>query len=235
MDFTTILDYQKLEGAIQKFQDDFQKTPIYREYAEATKAYNNVVASFRDLQAKLESYSRDYQKVESDYDAVTKELDKVIAKSKEAKEIEEITEYVNKLNALSDKLEKLSLTCDKLLDQISKTRKIYDEVYKEGAVKQGEKNRIKDLYNDAKKVVDANVAKCMAVMEQIDGQLTPEAKGLYNKVKASNVKFPYIVEQKLGNEYCARCIKFIGQFIGPLKKSGDYIECPECGRILFIK
>ena len=80
MDFTTILDYQKLEGAIQKFQDDFQKTPIYREYAAATKAYNDVVASFRDLQAKLDSYSKDYQKVENDYDAVVKELDKVIAK-----------------------------------------------------------------------------------------------------------------------------------------------------------
>ena len=235
MDFTTILDYQKLEGAIQKFQEDFKKTPIYREYAAATKAYNDVVASFRDLQAKLDSYSVDYQKVANDYDAVVKELDKVIAKSKEAKEIEDITEYVNKLNALSDKLEKLSLTCDKLLDQITKTRRVYDDVCKEGAAKQNEKNKVKDKYNEAKKSVDANVAKCMAVMNQIEGQLTPEAKGLYNKVKAANVKFPYIVEQELSKEYCSGCIQYIGQFIGPLKKSGDYIECPLCGRILFIK
>lgn len=235
MDFTTILDYQKLEGAINQLQENFKKNPAYREYALATKAFNDVVASFKDLQAKLNQYALEYQKISSEYEKIAKELDEVIAKSKEAKEIEEITEYVNKLNTFSDKLEKLSKDCEKVSDQITKTRKVYDEVYKEGQAKQSEKNKVKDAYTEAKKEVDANVAKCTAYMNQIEGQLAPEAKGLYNKIKAANIKFPYFVEQTLGSEYCAGCRQFIGQYVGPLKKSGDYIECPECGRILFIK
>lgn len=235
MDFTVILDYQKVEGAIEQLNEKFQKSPAYRAYAVSLKAFNDAVADFKNLQKKLEEYNDDYQKVLAEYDIVSKNLDTALAKAKDADNLDDVSMYLEKLNVLSEKLEKLESTCEKLLDQIVKAKKNYEDVRKDGGVKQGAKNDAKKAYDEEKLKIDADIAKCKAALKQIEPKIAPEAIGMYNKLKAANVKFPYIVEQPKGKEYCAKCAKFIGTAVYSLEKSGDYIECPECGRILFLK
>ena len=234
MDFTAILDYQKVEGVIEQLNEKFQKSTEYRAYAVSKKAYNDVVAEFKDLQQKLDDYNKEYQKILAEYETVSKNLDAAMTKAKDADTIEDVSLYLDKLNTLSERLEKSETTCEKLLDQITKARKNYDTVRNDGVAKQNLKNTAKEAYDKEKGILDANVAKCNAALKQIAGTVPPEAMGLYNKVKAANVKFPYIVKQDKGKEYCLGCSKFIGSAVYSLEKPGDYIECPECGRILFL-
>ena len=234
MDFTAILDYQKIEGVIEQLKDKFQRSPAYRAYSVSLKAYNDVVAEFKSLQKKLEEYNTEYQKVISEYDTVSKNLDAAMAKAKDADNLDDITSYLDKLNILSEKLDKLETTCEKLLDQITKARKNYEEVHKDGGVKQGVKNKAKEAYDAEKSQLDVNIAKCNAALKQIEEKMAPEAIGMYNKVKGANVKFPYVVKQTKDKEYCDACLKYIGTAVYSLEKPGDYIECPECGRILFL-
>ncbi len=234
MDFTAILDYQKVEGTIEQLNEKFKKSAAYKNYALAMKVYNDVVAEYRDLQKKLEEYSNEYQKTLTDFDILSKNLETAMAKAKDADNLDDVTSYLEKLNNLSEKLEKLDVTCEKLLEQTTKVHKKFEEVRKDGVVKQETRKTAKVEFEKEKAIVDANIAKCNDFLKQIAGTIPPEAMGLYNKVKAANVKFPYIVKQTKDREYCEACLKFIGTAVYSLEKPGDYIECPECGRILFL-
>lgn len=234
MDFTAILEYQKIEGIIEQLKDKFQRSPAYRSYSVALKAYSDLAAEYKDLQNKFIEYNQNYQKTIAEYNIVSKTLDEAMVKAKVADNLSDVTSYLDKLNAISERLEWLETTSEKLIDQIAKTRKNYDEVHKEGGVKQAAKNDAKKVYDKEKEQLDANIATCNAALKQIEGKMAPEAMGMYNKVKSANVKYPYVVKQTKDKEYCDGCAKYIGTAVYSLVKEGDYIECPECGRILFL-
>ena len=71
-------------------------------------------------------------------------------------------------------------------------------------------------------------------ISKMQAELNPDDLKLYNRVKSTNIRMPYVVEYQDGS--CMGCgIEIKTEVEAKLQKSGDIAECPNCRRIVYKK
>jgi len=233
MNFDSILEYQKLDQEYSNLNGKINGS-------EEAKIYTTLKARVADDEQKLKrlleqanSLVASFTSFQEKVDALKEQLEDYETSAQDLQDLGE-TDYL--LKHLNETIGKISA----LEKEIAAHSKKMDEVNEQYVQLNA---RIKKERMDAEKARQAGqefaapIREQMAVVKQKRDALVPsidkKVLELYNAAHKSQ-KLPVIVEYK-GTPGCPRCGMILENSTkAKLAKPGDYAECPNCRRVLFI-
>lgn len=233
MDIEKILEYQKLDFVLYKANKDFANSEENKRAQMYRKLRNDLAESlirldkeagenFNDIDKAITSYENFVKKLKATNLSVPKTIEQA------DKNEETINALISELNAIQKDIQK----CFARLQEID-TKDAKEVKQKIGKVLSELKNA-EIIRNDKRNEIISSISQEGAALNKMQSELAPEDLKIYNKVKSSVNRMPYIVEYRDGN--CLGCgIEIKSEVDAKLQKSGDTAECPHCRRIVYKK
>jgi predicted nucleic acid-binding Zn-ribbon protein len=234
MKFDKILEYQKLDAEALSLNDVINGSRERAQFlgvrAKHTEAEENKNKLFAEAHEIISQADRTSQKA----DELSAKIEEIAAFIDKASDINEIDYYVRQLTALSDELSALERDIHKDItkaDSIALSYKNFAEISQKSQAAMG---TAKVEYDKLMKQVLSKAQPLMEKLKQLEKDIEPWMLKAYMNLRAAK-KLPAFVEHTAGDSCCGRCgMDFASDTQSKLKKAGDYAECPNCHRVLYI-
>ena len=232
-DIEKILEYQKLDFVLYKANKDFANSEENKRAQMYRKLRNDLAESLIRLDKEAGENFNDIDKAITSYENFVKKLKATNLSAPKTieqadKNEETINALISELNAIQKDIQK----CFARLQEID-TKDAKEVKQKIGKVLSELKNA-EIIRNDKRNEIISSISQEGAALNKMQSELAPEDLKIYNKVKSSVNRMPYIVEYRDGN--CLGCgIEIKSEVDAKLQKSGDTAECPHCRRIVYKK
>ena len=229
MNLKEMIEYQKLDGQIRKLELELKNS---EERKNASKMQDYLKDSQAKL-AKVEETSEKlvvlYKKAQAAYNDFMDKLDKLV-KEGLGENAKEVTQRLEKANAFNSAVVKLEKDLESLQASIVKVNNEFDLIMKNSKTAKANFEVYKNRFNELKAKKDPEIAQLKARCDKISVGLDAELLARYKR-KADS-KYPVFVPEKDGR--CGGCrMEISGSKLKSLKENG-YIECENCGRIIYI-
>ena len=228
MQIKEMLEYQKLDGEIRKLKSELAGN---EDRKNATKMQDFL----KDGQNKLVSLEKTseklvglYKKATAAYNDFAEKLEKLL-KEGMGNTPEEVTTRLEKANAFMVASNKLEKDLESLMASLSKVNAEFDSLMKNSKTAKANFEVYKSRYNDARAKIEPKINEIKAKLDTMKSSINPEMLAKYNHKAES--KYPVFVPVK--DNRCGGCrMEISGTKLKQLKETG-YIECENCGRIIF--
>lgn len=227
----SIIEYQEIDAKLRKIESELRAS-VNRKNAGDMQQY------LKDGQARLLKLEEDATVLMEKYKQASLIYNDYINKiEKLAQEIEKNDQTENE--AIMVAFTKLVATSENLDNHINALQGRVVAINKEveGVMNNAKKARhnldiYKMNYNKEKEKVAPEVLKLRSMLENAKKKVKPELLAKYNAKSESKI-FPVIVEAL--NNKCGRCrMEISAGKMSELKNNG-FIECENCGRVIYIK
>lgn len=225
-----ILKYQDVDFKIKKIENDILSSEC-RKNAAKMQQY------LKDSQTKIMQLENSSGKVVDTYKKATKLYNEFVDKLSELnKKIEGASlENIDGLKELVSKyydiLSKLEREIGNMSNQINSINKEFDNVMKNARTARKNLEVYKDEYNKLKASKEPEIEALKKELEQLKSKVKPELMKKYLAKKEG--KQPVFVPENGGR--CSGCrMEISGVKLNELAGAG-YIECENCGRIVYKK
>lgn len=233
MDIEKILEYQKLDFVIYKANKDFANSEENKKAQAYRKLRNDLAESLIRLDKETGDNFSDIDKALNAYDNFVKKCKAInLSGAKTIEQADKIEETINSLIAELNAIQKdIQRAFSRLQEIDSKEAK---EIKQKIAKVLAELKNAEILRSNKRNELISSISKEGAALNKMQSELDPEDLKIYNKVKNSVNRMPYIVEYRDGN--CLGCgIEIKSEVDAKLQKAGDIAECPHCRRIVYKK
>lgn len=235
MNFEKMLEYQKIDQEILALENEVNKS---KERANLVSTKNNIAKSTEvigNLKNEAAALLASYGAVQEKIDALKAELDEYEGVLDGVQDVQETDYYIKKVSALNDAisaLEKEVALGSKRIDEINdKYQKTWNQGVKETA-----------LFKTAKAEYDAlvekyrpQVAEKLAARDALKGEIPDKMFEAYTALRNGKKLPAFVPYDGKSSGCCPRCgMEVANDTLARLKNAGDYAECPNCRRILFI-
>ncbi|MBQ9276817.1 MAG: hypothetical protein IJ226_04400 [Clostridia bacterium] len=236
MNFEKMLEYQRIDQEILALENEVNKS---KERANLALAKNNIAKStdiINGLKAEATSLLASYNAVQEKIEALKAELDEYEGVLDGVQDVAETDYHIRKVSAINDSisaLEKEVALGSKRIDEINeKYKKTWDQGVKDTAL-------FKSAKADYDKLVESfrpQVAEKVAARDALKGEIPEKMFAAYTSLR-NGKKLPAFVpfDANKSSGCCPRCgMEVANDTLARLKSAGDFAECPNCRRILFI-
>jgi len=229
MQMKEILEYQKLDSKIRKIENEIRNS-------EDRKNASKMQDYLRDSQAKLVKLEEQsaklvglQKKAVQTYNDFVSKLEAVIKEGKSDSQAE-VAAQMEKLNSFHAVCVKLEKDIESLKASLEKVSAEFDSIMKNSKTAKGNfevyKNRFNELKKSREPELQALTKERDALVPAIDARLMDKYK---QKVES---KSPVFVPAT--NNACGGCrMEISGAKLKSLKENG-FIECENCGRIIYL-
>lgn len=233
-DFNKILEYHKidqeliaLEAEVQRSEERKRLAHLKSTIALATDTINKISQEANEL---LVAYNQMRDKI----NALHAQLDEFDGILDEMQDAQEADYYIKSILAIESKIKELEKEANQASVKIDNVNEKYQQTWKQGV------SATQDL-KTAKAEYDAFVAKRQPKVVEINAKLNAlkkdipdELMNLYLTFRAEK-KLPAVVPYNPSTGSCGRCFTDLpNDTKSKLRNPGDYAECPNCRRILFV-
>ena len=230
MQIKEMLEYQKLDGEIRKLENSLKNS---EERKNATKMQDYI----KDGQAKILSLEKTgekllsvYKKAVQAYNDFTAKLDKLL-KETVGESPEEITRMLEKANTFMLANAKLEKDLESLQVSIMKVNNEFDVIKKSSLTAKNNFAVYKAKYNELRAKIEPEINKLKEQREKLQGKISSNLLTTYKQKSES--KYPVFVPMK--DNRCGGCrMEISGTKLKQLKEVG-FIECENCGRVIYIQ
>ncbi len=239
MNFEKMIEYQKcdqkysvLNNELVNSQEGKRKTQLENLMSDAFK---KIVALNKDASAILGSYAA----IKAELADKTSELEKFDgifddADGADDMDATELKYYLEKASKIKEELEKIEKRLSEASAQMREVLENYNKNRNNYNGWAGQKKAIDESFMKRRSEHEGEFKALEAQKKKIEEQF-PEEIALYRKVLASARKFPVLGGYDLKSKHCPCCgMEFAGDTLSKLKNPGDYADCPNCGRLLFV-
>lgn len=233
MDIEKILEYQKLDFAIYKANKEFVNSDENKRAMALRKMKSDLTESFGKLDKETGEDFVDVNKAIAQFEAFNTKLKSVtISGAKTIEQAEKIDETIGALIAELASIQKDLQKAFRRLQEIN-SKEAVELKQKFTKVVNELKNVEVERVNVRNKILES-IKKEGQAISKMQAELNPDDLKLYNRVKSTNIRMPYVVEYQDGS--CMGCgIEIKTEVEAKLQKSGDIAECPNCRRIVYKK
>lgn len=203
---------RKNAGDMQQYLKDSQAQLVKLENAAKTisEQYNQATALYNEFLNKLETLSKEVEKTDAkNIDAVKQTLEKLTKTS---------IQLDSHIEALQQKIVAINKNVESLMNNAKKARHNL-EIYKMN-------------YNKEKEKVEPELNKLKTELESLKKKVKPELLAKYN-AKSEGKVFPVFVSAM--DNKCGGCRMVIPAAKMSALKDRGFIECENCGRIIYIE
>lgn len=236
MTFDNMIEYQNIDIKLSELEKQFNANSIVATYLADINFINQATKYITEYKAKAESLSKKYDKLVASLNEISADIDEF--KSIESTDkISEIDYYIKNLNSILGEIADLEKELSQVKSEISSTIDGHNKLFAEGVKRTKEKKSLQESFEGIKKKFVALKAEFEAKLNAIKPSIPPIFLDKYETLKKDG-KLPAFKEYNPNNkaDKCSGCNMEIPIDVQKnLKKSGDFCECPNCHRILFIK
>ena len=235
MNFEKILEYQKIDQEILALENEVNKS---KERANLAQAKNNIAKSteiINNLKNEAASLLASYNSVQEKIDKLKAELDEYEGVLDGVQDVAETDYYIKKVSAISDgisALEREVALGSKRIDDINdKYKKTWDQGVKDTAIFKTAKAEYDKLVEDYR----PQVVEKVNARDALKGDIPEKMLDVYNSLRNAKKMPAFVPYDGKSSGCCPRCgMEVANDTLAKLKNPGDYAECPNCRRILFI-
>lgn len=234
MKFDKILQYQKIEQDANALKAEMAKSDAWQKYQDTQSKLDGATASIGKLTAEANELLKSYERMKSKIDAIKSELADFDGILEGVQDVTEAEYYLKLISAISDKLVALEKEANGVGNKIEQINDAYSRTWEQGV-------KASQAYKAARAEYNAFATNYKAQFDEMQKQLNALVKDIpedimseYNRLKKSQ-KLPVYVEFDSVNKVCGRCRTEVSNDVcAKLKAPGDYAECPNCRRILYV-
>ena len=234
MKFDKILQYQKIDQEANALKAEMSKSEAYQKYQDSQAKLKAATANIGKLTVEGNELLKSYDVMKSKMEALKSELAEFDGILDDVDDVSEAEYYLKLVSAISDKLTALEKEANAVASKIEQISTAYSKTWAQG-VKATQANKVanaeynafaaeyKDRFDDIQKRLNA-------LVKEIPEEVLTE----YLTLRKSK-KLPVYVEYDAENKICSRCrMEVPNDILSKLKVAGDYAECPNCRRIMFV-
>lgn len=235
MKFDAILEYQKIDANLVVIEDAIKKSHEGSVAFSAKQKLDEATEMVKRLQAEASDVMAQYDRMSQKASELVAQINELYGIVGEAGDINEVEHYTKLLTALTDELAKLESDVAKDISKSQSIDQNYKKTWDDGIKATNDYKIALSEFNKLRneKSIEANplIAQLKALEPQIDSRLLDEYK-----ILRGNKKLPAFVEYDASDpDHCSRCrMELPADAKGKLKKPGDFAECPNCRRFLYI-
>lgn len=234
MKFDKILEYQKVDQELLSLENEVAKSKEREVLFTSKKRIDTATDIIGKLSAESADLLASYTKMKSKIDALKQRLDEFDGVLEDVEDIGEADYYIKQINAIADEINALERDAMRDSARIDGINKDYKRTWEEGTNASESYKKAKQEYDKFINERQPKVAEITKMLSDLKEGIPKEFIEAYTALRAAK-KIPAFVEYDPSSSVCGRCFMDVpNDTKGKLKQSGDYAECPNCRRILYI-
>lgn len=231
MNFDLILEYQKIDQDINALNAKISGSEEAKRYTVAKARFEEDKVRANKLKEQGNSLIASYDDMQKKIDALKSSLDEFDGVVEDMQDMEEADYCLKRINAICSEiaaLEKELNDCAKKADEIGEQ---YAVVLARGKKEYAECESAKLAGQEFVAPIQAEINALKAKRDALAPSIDQKILETYVNVRKTQ-KLPVVVQYK-GTGGCPRC-GMMDRSFAKLVNAGDYMECPNCRRLLFI-
>ncbi len=234
MNFDKMLEYQQYDQEYYNRQAALLASPEGKAKERAEKAY----AEAREAIGKLNSDARDllniYNALKAELDSNREELDDFNGILEGTTDPVEVEHYLKKVTAIKGKLEALEKKLSEAVARMEKLFQNFTNVVAQGKKAEADRKAAEAAFNKLCQQNQSALEELKRKLDEIKSAIPREMEE-YFKARKSVKKFPVMKSYDPKSKFCTGCgMELAGDTASKLKNPGDFAECPNCRRLLYI-
>ncbi len=234
MKFDTILEYQKVDQQLMALENSAVKSAERQRLVSVTQKVNAAQEAIKKLTREASDLMNAYAQAKNKLASLGEELDGFDGIVDEVQDTFEADHYIKLLTAIRDEisvLEKTAASCSQRIDMISET---YQKTWAQGVQLAAEQKAAKADYDAMMEKMRPQVEEIKTKLQALAADIPEGLMKSYSALRASR-KLPAVVPYDVKNNICGGCrMELASDTRSKLKNPGDYAECPDCRRILYV-
>ena len=229
MELSTMLEYQKLDIALMRLENELRQSQAAKEYtankAVLTNAQDQVLKQNRDageMTAQMESLI-------AEYEAIEKELKEAEAAVPDADNAVAADFFVRNVQKLVTRLKVLASEISKMSSKIVELNQSYAAVMIAGKEAKKKLAACKEAYEAEKSKFMPQATELQQKIAEAEKNCSEEFLTVYKRIR--KLKKPVIVP--LVGTSCGGCFMEVAGDVLVTLGAKPFVECPSCGRILY--
>lgn len=234
MTFDKILQYQKIDQELLALENEVAKSDAMQKLAVAKNRLNTATTSLNQIKTEASELLNGYNAMRSKIDALKAELDEFDGILDDVQDVGEAEHYLKLVTAIADKINALEKEANLAASKIDQIGDNYKKTFEQG-VKANDSVRVaKAEYNVYVSEMQPKVASIRAQLAELKKEIPEKIMEVYQSLRSSK-KMPAFVEFDPNRKMCGRCFMEVPNDVcSKLRNPGDYAECPNCRRVLFV-
>lgn len=225
-----ILKYQDIDAKIKKIEGDILSSECRKNAAKMQQYLKDSQTKIMQLESSSGNVVETYKRANKLYNEFVEKLSE-LNKKIEGSTLENIDGLKELVSKYYDILAKLEREINNMSNQINSINKEFDGVMKNARTARKNLEVYKEEYNKLKASKEPEIVALKKELEQLKEKVNPELLKKYLAKKEG--KYPVFVPENSGR--CSGCrMEIPGMKLNELS-SGGYIECENCGRIIYKK
>ena len=232
MKFDSMLEYQKIDSELVKIERELNNSTE----KEKASALNAKIKTAGDNMAKFQSEADELnlnaEKLAANVGKYESEVKEIADSISDVQDEQEIEYYEKVLAGLSEDVNKLLRELQRVSARIDQVKDNSDNLTRQ-AVQLNEQYKVAlQSYQGLKLKLQNEGRPVMEKLKAVEKNIDPKFILMYKRCMAAR-KLPAFVEYA-GDGSCYCGMNLPNDCIGKLKEDGDFVECPNCGRIVIL-
>ena len=224
-----MLKYQELELRKRKIENEIAQSDERKNASLMQQQLKEYQSKIVELNKKSEKVSSSYTEMKKLYEKMANSLQNAVNNVDKA-DSNQINELINSCSQIMQNLSKMDKEIANISRQITQTLSEYDTIMKNARTAKGKLINYRDAYNKKKESLEPELEK---INKSLKSQEKLVDKNLLQKYLAKhNEKVPVFVREQNGR--CSGCRMEIAGSKMNVLRANKFIECENCGRIIYI-
>ncbi len=239
MNFDKMLEYQQIDKELIELEESATKSEERKRFILAKNKVEEATQEIGKLKSEAEALLAAYTGMKKKLEDLNEELDGFDGILEEVQDVSEAEHYLKLVGTISEQIATLEREAASAAVRIDKLSEAYKKTWNVGV-------KASEAYKQAKADFDAMMAGVRPTVESIQAKLRalqpdipPQMLRAYEalrKAKKTPAFVAYDPDPKNPRYgYCTRCaMELPNDAKAKLRNPGDYAECPDCHRILYV-
>lgn len=232
MNFNAILNYQKIDVELVKIEKELRRSKEKEAVAELMDKINSAGECVNKLNLDADELQINADKLAASIDKYENETGEVAAHIGEIADLQEVEYYEKTLAGLSEDINRLIRELQRVGSRMDSVKENSDNIMRQALSTKEQYNAALEKYQSFKHDLQVKAWPIAEQLKNMEKEIPDNFMATYKRLR-SNRKLPAFVEYK-GDGSCYCGMNLPNNCLGKLKEAGDYVECPNCGRILVI-
>lgn len=227
-----LLNYQQADAKLRKIETELSGSEARKKAMAAKKYLEGVEANVDNLDARAAKLLDVYQKAVAERDRLIEFEAEFESAMKDAANEAELSYLVKKADKVSLEIKALYAKLNKLAEEVQAVMKEYVNIKNTTKAMQAQYAENGKKYNELKASLKDEKETVEKELDGLKKTVDPVLMERYLKKRASKM---YPVVYELRDNVCGACNMELSMSEINKLKSGEIIECSQCGRLLYRK
>lgn len=234
MKFDKILEYQKIDQDLLALETEVAKSKERAVLAMAKQKLDGATETIGRLSQEAVDLLGAYNRINGKIDKLKSRLDEFDGIIDDIEDAAEADYYIKQIGTIAEEISALERESQRDAAKIDEVNDSYKRTWEQGKKAADAYKSARAEYEGFVKARQPKVAEINVRLTALKNDIPQELLDTYNTLRQAK-KLPAFVEYNSESNVCGRCFMDVPQDTrAKLKNPGDYTECPNCRRVLFI-